>query len=148
MRRFLLASMFLTCSTFTTQAQDEKCTLANDYCVPIVGCIVETGEIMTGRSYGRRSGPFYVWNRKGTQCLGAWRVNILGGVGDLVCDDGRKADVRYKMIDQRTGTATGTGKLNTGNHFVFWSGHNIPGLLANKPELLSDAVSCLKDVLG
>lgn len=118
------------------------CTLDNDWCVPLAGCIETTGEAFRGRSYGRNEGPVFATSSAGAQCKGTWRRTRLGvGIAEFACADGRAGRSVYTWFERQSGTAVGKGLLG-GVQVEFWSGHNLPAYFAGKDPDEVQRMSC------
>lgn len=148
MRGLVLASVLLTFAGSFANAQDNECTLENDHCVPLVGCVAETGELFLGHSFGKRRGGFFAGNQRGAECLGAWNRNMFGvGEGDMICNDERQANIKFTVADQASGSLTGSGKLNTGNTIIFWIGRDTEALLASNLDFIAMAQKCVSKLM-
>lgn len=102
------------------------CSLANDYCVPVVGCIEETREFFRGQTNGADKGPLRVEGAGKLVCTGTWQRTFMGlGIAEFACEDGRSGKAIYSYFEPETGTAVGTGTLADGMTANFWSGHNL-----------------------
>ena len=140
--RHIIASIGMALFTSMAHAQ-ETCTLDNKFCVPIVGCIMDTGELVVGFSHGKTEGPIFANILSGSKCTGDWKRTSSGfGRASFTCEDGRSGRLTYTLFDQRTGTASGKGTLNNGQKIRFWSGHNFAAFLAKGSRKLRDFEHC------
>lgn len=138
---WLCAAMFLAVPP--AAAEDKNlCTLSNNYCVPVVGCLAENDRLFVGRSFGRREGPVVVKTLDGVSCRGSWKRTLFGGKARFACDDGTSGKIRYNYLDKKTGTATGKGKTDGGETMEFWAGHNLLKYFVFNEKLRNGALAC------
>lgn len=112
---------------FSTTALADNCTLANGYCVPVIGCIEDTSEYFEGRTFGKSEGTFSTDSSVAVTCFGNWGRTMLGmGSAEFQCDDGRTGKAMFYYLEKETGTALGKGITSAGENLRFWAGHNLP----------------------
>lgn len=127
---------------------DEACTLANDWCVPFVGCLEDGSLHFVGRTHGRRDGPLAARTSQGAQCTGTWKRTIVGaGKASFSCDDGRAGKVLYTYFDAPTGTAVGRGSTETGERLIFFSGRAIREFMSADGTFDPDLIGCVSEAL-
>jgi len=139
----LPVALVIFLSTFATgDAQAKDCTLANDFCVPVMGCINASGERFTGQTFGRRAGPVEVRSSTGMRCAGTWKRTAFGGKASLACSDGRKGAIKFNYFNAQTGTVGGVMTLDTGDQVEILAGHRISAFLKSGKKIRGKSLTC------
>lgn len=142
MTRFLMTTLLT--GLLTTTATAETCTLANDFCVPFVGCIEDGRGFFHGYSFGRKKGPLTAFTENGATCEGRWWRNAIGvGKAEFSCENGLSGRASYTYFEPSSGTAFGKGRTNKGDRVRFWAGHRLlPHVLSDQKET-DDILACV-----
>ena len=148
LRLTILAAM--TSATLMSPAYSEgRCTLANNYCVPFVGCTGDGANFYLGQTFGRRSGPVQAQGLDGSTCTGTWKRTALGaGVARFECSDGITGRARYTYFDSSSGTAVGRGRTSAGDRLSFLAGHRVEDYIAAAQGFDADLLACVKRALA
>ncbi|MEL7114038.1 MAG: hypothetical protein AAGP08_00355 [Pseudomonadota bacterium] len=138
--RAYLSILFLALASSAAAAAD--CTLANNYCVPVYGCIAATGETFQGNTFGQRKGPLQVSSSAGRVCQGNWRRTAFGGRASVACNDGRKGTIRFNYFNAQTGTVGGIMALNDGSEVEVFAGHRVSAFLKSGAKVRGRSPTC------
>ena len=105
-----------------------------DNCVRVLACIGDEGRWFAGRASGRGKGELEGADSNGLRCRGEWTSRNWFGAGQarVECSDGSAGTVIYTYQDEYTGTATGSGRMSTGQTIQSWSGNHVPEFLTRE----------------
>lgn len=146
MTRPALATRFLAlvlCGMAASPALAKNCTLGNNYCVPFLGCIAETGDPIQGRAYGKTGGEIEARSASGISCRGTWAVvSDTRSEARFRCTDGSNGRMAISYFDRRSGTAWGEATLSNGHHLGMWSGSRIMAMIADQPKRMDLFMAC------
>ncbi|WP_299643752.1 hypothetical protein [uncultured Ruegeria sp.] len=128
----LVASTALAGLKLPANCAPNRGNLSN--CVPILACLGDSGIFFTGRAIGWGKGTHAGQTSANFGCHGQWRAQGSFGFGEatLECDNGLTGKAFFTYQHPETGTASGIGRLSTGEIFHVWSGNNVDQFLINK----------------
>lgn len=136
------------CTATSVTAETRGCSLSKDFCVPFIGCSLKTGDFYAGYSLGQRTGPVFATSKSGVTCQGEWWRNAIGaGRAKFTCGDGATGNATYTYFDSKTGTASGSGRTNTGDKLRFWAGHNVLSYVLAQESETEAMISCVANGL-
>ena len=143
-----IATLALIATLPATMTRAENCTLANNYCVPFVGCMEDGSFHFTGETLGRREGPLMAVTSDGSSCTGTWKRTFVGaGTATFSCDNGMSGGMLYTYFDAESGTAMGKGTTDAGEKLVFWSGRAIRDFVTRDGSLDPELAGCVNEAL-
>ncbi len=147
-----IAILTLIATLPAQSSAEDPCTLANNFCVPFVGCSLDGTLSFSGRGYGQGTGTLAAERSDGLHCSGTWHLVTDGqpgalGIADFTCADGMSGTASYTWLHAPSGTVTGTGSTDNGRDLRFWSGHLIADYIAQDPTLDPALISCVTEAI-
>jgi len=139
-RHLLAALVFFLTLPVATWAQ--TCTLDNDYCVPVFGCVPSAGETFRGSTFGQRKGSVQVTSSTGVICKGRWKRTAFGGKATVACSDGRKGSLKFNYFNAQTGTVGGLMTLSNGDEAEILAGHRVSAFLKSGKKIRGKTPAC------